>query len=380
MTSRHYATTSFNCPAVVAELAARRTSARAARGGERSRDESDKRASNRRVTREPSSERGASRRSPAAGQVEEPVRLQKYLADAGMGSRREIEGWITHGRVLVNGEPATLGVRVTQASKILIDGKPFHPPRARGQSRVLLLNKAAGTICTRHDPEGRPTVFEDLPSCKGGRWILVGRLDAMTSGLLLVTDDGELANKLMHPSSLIDREYAVRVDGILPDEEIARLRQGVEVEGEFLRFTDLAYYDGRGRNHWYHGVLMEGKQHEVKLLFAAVNRVVSRLKRVRFGPVALPSRLAAGRYEEMSETDVVALRRLVGLAADVVPTVRQTGGKRERKSVLLPYPDLATRSNQFGHDSGSKDAEARPSRSKAEGGKRPSVWRSRRTP
>ena len=282
--------------------------------------------------------------SPPAVVTETPVRLQKLLADAGFGSRREIERWIEQGRVTVDGQPAQLGLKVSPGARILIDGKPVVTPPKYSRSRVLLLNKAPGTICTRTDPEGRPTVFEDLPDIRRGRWVVVGRLDAMTSGLLLFTDDGELANRLMHPSSMLDREYAVRVDGTLGDAEIATLRAGVTVEGEAMRFTDLRYYDGRGRNHWYHAVLMEGKQHEVRLLFAAVGRVVSRLKRVRFGPVALPSRLAAGRYEELGDADVATLRRLVGLDDSGPVSVRS----ERRKTVLLQYPELADRKGRSG--------------------------------
>lgn len=270
----------------------------------------------------------------------DPERLQKVLADAGFGSRREIERWIEQGRVAVDGGVAKLGLKVLPSARILVDGKPVATVPRLTRSRVLLLNKSAGTISTRNDPEGRPTVFEDLPEIRRGRWVMVGRLDTMTSGLLLFTDDGELANKLMHPSSVLDREYAVRVDGTLTDEEVAMLCEGVTIEGEAMRFTDLRYFDGRSRNHWYHAVLMEGKQHEVRLLFSAVGRVVSRLKRVRFGPVALPSRLLAGQYEELPERDVAQLRRLVGLANP--PTTANVREDR-KKSVLLPFPELEER-------------------------------------
>jgi 23S rRNA pseudouridine2605 synthase len=267
-----------------------------------------------------------------------PERLQKVLAEAGIGSRREIERWIEQGRIRVDGQVAVLGVRVTPRQKIQIDDRLVSLQRKATLSRVVLLNKAAGTICTRTDPEGRPTVFEDLPSITRGRWVVVGRLDAMTTGLLLFTDDGELAHRLMHPSSMLDREYAVRVDGMLTEAEIATLRAGVVIGGQTMHFTDIRHFDGRGRNHWYHVVLMEGKQHEVKLLFGAIERVVSRLKRVRFGPVILPSRLTEGRCEELSSSDVNQLRRLVGLEPG--PTVAGAG---RHKSVLLPYPPLEER-------------------------------------
>lgn len=286
------------------------------------------------------SESTAKRLTAKAAVSASPERLQKVLADAGFGSRREIERWIEQGRVTVDGEVAKLGLKVLSTARIFVDGKPVAAVPKLTRSRVLLLNKSAGTISTRNDPEGRPTVFEDLPEIRRGRWVMVGRLDTMTSGLLLFTDDGELANKLMHPSSVLDREYAVRVDGTLTDAEIAMLCEGVTIEGEAMRFTDLRYYDGRSRNHWYHAVLMEGKQHEVRLLFAAVGRVVSRLKRVRFGPVALPSRLLAGHYEELPERDVAQLRRLVGLSNP--PTTANVREER-KKSVLLPFPELEER-------------------------------------
>lgn len=274
-----------------------------------------------------------------------PERLQKILAEAGLGSRREIERWIEQGRVRVDGVVAELGIKVTPKQKIQVDDRLVTVQRRAVLSRVILLNKSAGTICTRTDPEGRPTVFEDLPSIPRGRWVVVGRLDAMTTGLLLFTDDGDLAHRLMHPSSMLDREYAVRIDGKLTDEEMATLQAGVTIDGETMRFTDIRHYDGRGRNHWYHVVLMEGKQHEVKLLFGAIERVVSRLKRVRFGPVILPSRLIESRFEELAQADVKQLRYLVGLPPG--PTTAKGG---RPKTVLLPYPALEERRGNLQRD------------------------------
>ncbi len=284
--------------------------------------------------------RGSCAPGRAKASKAEPERLQKVLAEAGIGSRREIERWIEQGRIRVDGLVAVLGVRVTPQQKIQVDDRLVTLQRKVLLSRVVLLNKSAGTICTRDDPEGRPTVFGGLPSIPRGRWVVIGRLDAMTTGLLLFTDDGDLAHRLMHPSSVLDREYAVRVDGKLTDEEIATLTTGVVIGGQSMRFTDIRHFDGRGRNQWYHVVLMEGKQHEVKLLFGAVERVVSRLKRVRFGPVILPSRLTEGMSEELSQTDVNQIRRLVGLEPG--PT---TAGDGRRKSVLLPYLPLEERLN-----------------------------------
>jgi 23S rRNA pseudouridine2605 synthase len=274
-----------------------------------------------------------------------PEKLQKVLADRGYASRRAIERWIEAGRVTVNGEQAHLGQRVGPGDRILVDGEPLREVR-REVSRVLVLNKPSGVICTRSDPEGRPTVFDGLPSLGTGRWIAVGRLDFMSSGLLLLTNDGALANRMMHPSAGLDREYAVRVNGKLADVDIARLKRGVESEGEQLRFSDIRYYNGSGTNHWYHVVLMEGKNREVRRLFEAVGLTVSRLKRVRYGPVFLSSTLRSGRWTELGEQDLAALYRLVSLPAPRVER-RKARGRPEREkqpSLLLPYPEPGRRS------------------------------------
>ena len=277
-------------------------------------------------------------------------KLQKVLADAGLGSRREMERWISSGRITVNDEPAHLGQRVQPGDRIAADGKPLRhrasgqKKRAGADTRVLLYNKPVGEVCTRRDPEGRRTIFENLPELGSGRWISIGRLDIATSGLLLLTTDGALANRMMHPSAGLDREYAVRVDGKLTDEQCQALIAGIEDEGEHLAFSDIQYYDGRGRNHWYHVVLMEGKNREIRRLFESCGLMVSRLKRVRFGPVVLPSRLARGRFETLSEADTKALYALLKLP---VPSFRSDRRKSEadqragkKSSVLIPYPEL----------------------------------------
>jgi 23S rRNA pseudouridine2605 synthase len=267
-------------------------------------------------------------------------KLHKVLADLGYGSRRTMERWIEAGRVRVNGERATLGQRVTGADKVEVDGRRVAAKTAQ-YSRVLLLNKSSGVVCTRRDPEGRPTVFEGLPVLKRGRWVSVGRLDVQTSGLLLMTNDGALAHRLMHPSTGLDREYAVRVQGRLDDEALERLRRGVEIDGALHRFTDIRYYDGSGHNHWYHVVLMEGRNREVRRLFEAVDVPVSRLKRVRYGPVVLPSWLRRGACHELSADDVRALYRLLKLGKPQLPPLRRGSPKRGAdRSVLLPYPEL----------------------------------------
>ncbi len=272
-------------------------------------------------------------------------KLHKVLADHGLGSRREMERWITAGRVKVDGEPAQIGQRVSPEALIEVDGKAVRRRQQAEMTRVLVMNKAVGRICSRRDPEGRPTVFDDLPRLHSGRWVAVGRLDVQTSGLLLLTNDGRLANKLMHPSTGLDREYAVRVDGQLSEEDIDALKAGVLIDDVLCRFSDLQHYDGRGRNHWYHAVLLEGRNHEVRNLFAALDRAVSRLKRVRYGPVALPSHVREGRTAEMSAEDVKALCALVDVpyAAPPKQNRKAADGPKKRASMLLPYPKLGQR-------------------------------------
>jgi 23S rRNA pseudouridine2605 synthase len=277
-------------------------------------------------------------------------KLQKVLAEAGLGSRREMERWISQGRIAVDDEPAHLGQRVGPGARIAVDGKPL---KARGRknaeqvpvARVLIYNKPVGEVCTRKDPEGRKTIFDNLPELGSGRWISIGRLDIATGGLLLLTTDGTLANRMMHPSTGLDREYAVRVNGTLSDEQCEALVTGIEDDGEILAFSDIQYYNGRGTNHWYHVVLMEGKNREIRRLFESCGLMVSRLKRVRFGPVVLPSRLARGRYETLSEHDTRELYKLLKLPE---PTLRTDRRKRtsadraaeKKATVLIPYPEI----------------------------------------
>ncbi|MDE0061209.1 MAG: pseudouridine synthase [Gammaproteobacteria bacterium] len=263
-------------------------------------------------------------------------KLQKVLAGRGLGSRREVEGWIATGRVTVNGETAHLGQRVGEGDVIALDGRRLGA-RSHEPSRVLVLNKAFGVICTRRDPQGRRSVFEGLPKLRAGRWIAIGRLDIQTTGLLLLTTDGALAHRMMHPSTGLDREYAVRVDALLDESELQVLTAGLIVDGERQRFSDVKYYDGSGRNHWYHVVLMEGRNREVRKLFEGVGARVSRLKRVRYGPVMLPSRLKRGAFAEMEQSDLENLYKLLKL------TFQPQRGKVSRKrraSFLLPYPPL----------------------------------------
>ncbi|NWE67122.1 23S rRNA pseudouridine(2605) synthase RluB, partial [Pseudomonas gingeri] len=248
-------------------------------------------------------------------------KLQKVLARIGVGSRRDVEGWISKGRIKVNGKDATLGQRVDLHDAITIDGKVIkREEAAESVRRVIMYNKPDGEICTRDDPEGRPTVFDKLPRPKEGRWINIGRLDINTTGLLMFTTDGELANRLMHPSYEMDREYAVRVRGEVDDEMIERLKAGVVLEDGPAKFTDIQQAPGgEGFNHWYHCVVMEGRNREVRRLWESQGLVVSRLKRVRFGPVFLNSDLPMGRWREMTQYEVDILSAEVGLTPVAMP-------------------------------------------------------------
>ncbi|TBU95547.1 23S rRNA pseudouridine(2605) synthase RluB [Stutzerimonas kirkiae] len=251
-------------------------------------------------------------------------KLQKVLARMGLASRREVEGWIAAGRVRVNGAVAGLGQRVDLHDAIALDGRLLKREEAsEAVRRVLIYNKPDGEICTRDDPEGRPTVFDRLPRLKEGRWINIGRLDINTTGLLLFTTDGELANRLMHPSYEMDREYAVRVRGEVDEEMIERLKAGVTLEDGPARFTDIQQAPGgEGFNHWYHCVVMEGRNREVRRLWESQGLVVSRLKRVRFGPVFMTADLPMGRWREMAQREVDILSEEVGLTPVALPEVK----------------------------------------------------------
>lgn len=243
-------------------------------------------------------------------------KLQKVLAAKGLGSRRELERWISAGRVRVNGKVAQLGDRVTDDDRIQVDGRPISSKKV--QHRHLLYNKPEGEICSRDDPEGRATVFDKLPRLKNQRWVSVGRLDYNTSGLLLFTTDGALANKLMHPSSGIEREYAVRVLGEVTPEAIERMKEGVLLEDGIYRFSDVQQSpyeedDSDRANQWYYVVLMEGKNREVRRLWESQGYTVSRLKRVRYGTFFIPSSVRAGRHVELKGKDVRMLYELAGL-------------------------------------------------------------------
>lgn len=246
-------------------------------------------------------------------------KIQKLLARAGVGSRREMEKAIAAGRVQVNGREARLGDRASASDTLTVDGRRVGLSEPGSAGRVLLYNKTEGEICSRNDPEGRPTVFARLPPLTGARWIAVGRLDFNTTGLMLFTTDGDLANALMHPSSIIDREYLCRILGPVDDALLQRLRDGVLLEDGVARFTDIVDGGGEGANHWYYVALMEGRNREVRRLWESQQVQVSRLKRVRFGNVFLPSTLRQGHWQELEGREVAAIYELAGLPAPKIP-------------------------------------------------------------
>lgn len=264
-------------------------------------------------------------------------KLQKLLARAGFGSRRALETWVSEGRITLNGKVATLGDRASLTDKICVDGKPISVKRLEGpRVRVLLYNKPIGEICTRSDPEGRPTIFERMPPLEKGRWIAVGRLDINTSGLLIITSDGELANKLMHPSAQIDREYLVRVMGAVDNEMLQRLRDGVELDDGLAKFTDVSPMhkkdDGESINNWYCCTLMEGRNREVRRLWESQGLRVSRLKRVRYGPVFLANKLPEGRWQELMPGELAILYKEAGLPVpDISPLTPKDKEKMQRE-------------------------------------------------
>ena len=265
-------------------------------------------------------------------------RLQKYLANSGLGSRREIEGWIREGRIKVNGKPAQLGDRVLGEEQITLDDRPISAKRLGAPQRlVIMYNKPEGEVVTRNDPEGRKTVFKSLPKLQKGRWIAVGRLDVNSAGLMLFTTDGELANHLMHPSHNIEREYAVRVHGEVTEEMLKQLVTGVELEDGPARFEDIVDAGGEGANHWFHLVIMEGRKREVRRMWEAVGATVSRLKRVRYGPIILDSPVKVGKWRELDKLERKALLQSVGLR-DNKPwgtvMTRKPGAKSKKPS---PY-------------------------------------------
>ncbi|MTC77526.1 23S rRNA pseudouridine(2605) synthase RluB [Providencia sp. wls1916] len=262
-------------------------------------------------------------------------KLQKILARSGHGSRREIEGLLKEGCISVDGKMATLGdrVEVKASTKIRLDGRVLAIKEPEKEiCRVMAYYKPEGELCTRHDPEGRPTVFNRLPKLTGARWIAVGRLDVNTSGLLLFTTDGELANRLMHPSREVEREYAVRVFGEITDAKIRQLTTGVQLEDGPASFKTVSYRGGEGMNQWYNVTLTEGRNREVRRLWESVGVQVSRLIRVRYGDIDLPKGLPRGGWTELGLEQTNYLRELVELDVETESKVSVERDQRRIKA------------------------------------------------
>jgi 23S rRNA pseudouridine2605 synthase len=286
-------------------------------------------------------------------------KLQKVLARAGMGSRREMERAIEAGQVKVNDRVATLGDRVTPQDKIFVNGQRVILRAEATRRRVILYNKPEGEICSRSDPEGRPTVYAHLPPLSGERWISVGRLDFNTSGLLLFTNDGELANKLMHPSSVIDREYLVRIQGDVTDEMKQNLIEGVALDDGVARFTDIVDGAGESRNRWFYCVVMEGRNREVRRLWESQGVKVSRLKRVRYANIFIPSHVRVGQWIELSEKEIHDLC--------------MTAGFDSSNYTRIMEPSRDDKIKQDRHDKKLRSASSPPKRIKAPARKRPPI-------
>ena len=231
-------------------------------------------------------------------------RIHKILSGFGVGSRREIESLIKQGRVFINGNKANLGQKISIKDKVKIDNRIISFPKFQFPLRIIIYNKRIGEVSTRKDPQGRSTIFDSLPELRDSRWISVGRLDINTSGLMLFTNKGEIANKLMHPSSRIEREYIIRVQGEVKEEHLRKLTEGIELEDGLARFTDIQ----RGRrgktNQWFAMVILEGRSREVRRLWESQGFQISRLKRVRMGNIFLPTNLSLGKFKDLNEEEI----------------------------------------------------------------------------
>lgn len=261
-------------------------------------------------------------------------RIQKVLARGGVGSRREIERWISEGRVKINGSEISLGARLQAGDHLQINDRVVHWQKFEQQpTRVLIYHKPVGEVVTRRDPEGRPVVFTQLPKLATARWIAVGRLDINTSGLLMVTNNGDLANRLMHPSTQVEREYAVRILGDVPEATLEKLKQGVELEDGRAKFDDIHFFAGEGANKWYYVTVCEGRNRLVRRLWESQHVIVSRLMRVRYGPVVLPERLKTHSFYELTDKELDLLFEFTGLAREkpITPVKAEFKGHKTRK-------------------------------------------------
>lgn len=269
-------------------------------------------------------------------------KIQKVLARAGIGSRRSMEDWIASGRVSVNGKKAKVGDRIEKGDVLRVDG---HAMNYEGEEevsrRMILYYKPEGEVCTRTDPEGRPTVFEKLPKLNNERWVAVGRLDINTQGLILFTTDGDLANRLMHPSSQIEREYAARIFGEVTPEMIHNLKTGVQLFDGPANFDEVLHSGGEGMNSWYHVIIKEGRKREVRRMWESQGVQVSRLIRVRYGCITLPRSLKAGRWVDLTEEQINELAQLCG--ASLRKRTGLYGRSKMRAEKEAPSPDNVKR-------------------------------------
>lgn len=258
-----------------------------------------------------------------------PQRLHKLLALAGLGSRRDMEQLIASGRVTVNGKVAQVGAGVVPSDVVRVDSRPLRLPFEAELPKVLLYHKPEGEIVSQDDPEKRATVFDKLPRVRGAKWIAIGRLDINTSGLLIFTTSGELANHFMHPRYEVEREYAVRIFGELSEGQMLQLTQGIELEDGPASFDSISPQGGEGANHWYQVTLREGRNREVRRLFEAFQLPVSRLMRVRFGPINLPPRLKRGMMLELETKEVLGILEWAGLEAPKKPPRQLSAREKE---------------------------------------------------
>ena len=271
--------------------------------------------------------------------AEPTQRLHKLLALAGLGSRRDMEALIETGRVTVNGAPATVGQGVTQYDLVRLDSRPLKLPFIAELPQVLIYHKPEGEIVSQDDPEGRASVFDKLPKIKNAKWIAIGRLDMNTSGLLIFTTSGELANRFMHPRYEVEREYAVRIFGELTDGQMIQLTEGIELEDGPANFDSIKPQGGEGANHWYQVILREGRNREVRRLFEAFQLPVSRLMRVRFGPVNLPPRVKRGQMLKLEQKEVVGLLEWADLPVPSAP-LRQLTQREKLKATTVFMPKV----------------------------------------
>ena len=300
--------------------------------------------------------RGISSKPVVADPDAAPQRLHKLLALAGLGSRRDMEAVIASGRITINGKIAVVGAGVVPSDVIRLDSRPLRLPFEAELPKILLYHKPEGEIVSQDDPEMRTTVFDKLPHIKGAKWIAIGRLDINTSGLLIFTTSGELANHFMHPRYEVEREYAVRIFGELTEGQMLQLTQGIELEDGPASFDHIHPQGGEGSNHWYQVILREGRNREVRRLFEALQLPVSRLMRVRFGPVNLPPRLKRGMMLELEAKEVVSIVEWAGLEAPKAPP-RQLSAREKEKSgkTFMPKENKADRERASATEQRSKE-------------------------